>query len=140
VTEKGRDDSRRSPNAREIFHRALDRKEEKRAAFVDEQCGPDKDLLNEVRSLLASHDAAGDFLEEPALAVGIASVLGSRPPELEGPTPLEHPGRIGVYKILEVLGEVDRSHAALAENLEYLVDADPTGVFERSRPLELRWA
>jgi len=118
VTEKGRDDSRRSPNAREIFHRALDRKEEKRAAFVDEQCGPDKDLLNEVRSLLASHDAAGDFLEEPALAVGIASVLGSRPPELEGPTPLEHPGRIGVYKILEVLGEGGMGTVYLAEQTE----------------------
>ena len=54
--------------ATRLFHEALNRPAESRAAFLDEAC-PDPDLRAEVASLLASHEDAGDFIETPAIAI-----------------------------------------------------------------------
>ncbi len=48
---------------RAIFHRALDRPSDERAAFVHEQAGDDSLLRKEVESLLAAHVEADRFLE-----------------------------------------------------------------------------
>ena len=48
---------------RAIFHRALDRPPDERAAFVHEQAGDDSLLRKEVESLLAAHVEADRFLE-----------------------------------------------------------------------------
>src|SRR5260370_13426445 len=50
----------------ELFEAALEKDLNKRNAFLDEACG-DEEILAEVRSLLAEHEAAGTFLQEPAL-------------------------------------------------------------------------
>lgn len=54
--------------AQRLFHEALDRPPGTRQAFLEEIC-PDPELRREVASLLASHEAAGDFIETPAIAV-----------------------------------------------------------------------
>ena len=51
---------------REIFHRALDRPEAERMAFLVSACGDDADVRLEVESLLAAHLQAPRFLSEPA--------------------------------------------------------------------------
>lgn len=51
-------------NAKEIFQAALDRAPEERTAFLEEACGGDDSLLNEVRSLIANADTSS-FLERP---------------------------------------------------------------------------
>jgi predicted ATPase/Tfp pilus assembly protein PilF len=48
----------------ELLHQALERAPEERAAFLARVC-PDAALLEEVLSLLAGHEAAGDFLDSP---------------------------------------------------------------------------
>ena len=50
----------------ELFEAALEREPNQRDVFLDEACH-DADLRAEVRSLLAEHDKAGDFLNKPAL-------------------------------------------------------------------------
>ena len=51
-----------------IFHAALSRQADERAAFVAANCGDDALLRNEVESMLAAHDAAGEFGEVPVFA------------------------------------------------------------------------
>jgi eukaryotic-like serine/threonine-protein kinase len=50
---------------REIFNGALAVSDAHRSAFLDDACGDDTDLRREVERLLASHNAAGGFLETP---------------------------------------------------------------------------
>jgi serine/threonine-protein kinase len=49
-----------------IFDGALAQPAETRRAWVREACGADEALRREAEALLASHETAGDFLEEPA--------------------------------------------------------------------------
>ena len=52
-----------------IYHAALDRELSLRDAFVNEACGGDESLRQEVESLLTQEGATGSFLEAPALEV-----------------------------------------------------------------------
>ena len=49
-----------------IFDGALAQPVDARRAWVQQACGSDDALLREAEALLASHETAGDFLEEPA--------------------------------------------------------------------------
>lgn len=57
---------RSGSNVKEILHTALEVPRADRAAYLDRTCDGNADLHCEVESLLASHDDAGTFLEEPA--------------------------------------------------------------------------
>src|ERR1035441_800805 len=50
-----------------IFHAALEREPEARRAFLEVACGRDTDLQRQVELLLAQGEAAGSFLEIPAM-------------------------------------------------------------------------
>jgi eukaryotic-like serine/threonine-protein kinase len=50
----------------DLFHSAVERAPEERAAFVDEACRGDESLCREVKSLLASHERTENFIESPA--------------------------------------------------------------------------
>src|SRR3989441_2865704 len=52
----------------ELFDEALERAPEERSEFLKSACAGDRDLLREVESLLAQHDAESGFLESPAVA------------------------------------------------------------------------
>jgi hypothetical protein len=65
---------------KEVFLAALGRKEEERGSFLEEVCRGDEDLCREVRSLLASHEEAGRFLEEPAASRAAARPRQATPP------------------------------------------------------------
>ena len=70
-----------------------------RAAYLDGVCGCDVALRAEVEKLLAAHDQAGAFLEEPALpAPELAAALPTPPTEQAG-------DKIGPYKLLQQIGE-----------------------------------
>jgi len=51
--------------ANRLFHAALERTPQDRAAFLDEACADDEQLRDEVRSLLAFHEEADRFLDTP---------------------------------------------------------------------------
>ena len=83
-----------------IFHASRDRAVgPEREAYLDGACGTDAELRSRVDALLAAHDEATGFLEEPA-------VEGAR----EGPGTT-----IGAYKLLQEIGEGGMGVVYMAE-------------------------
>src|SRR5690349_6818160 len=85
----------------DVYHSALSRPSEARAAFLADACGGDTDLQQRVQSLLAAEEQAGSFLEIAALD--------------DGSTLKAAPARVASYEILYRvgaggMGEVFRAH------------------------------
>ena len=59
--------SARWPTITKIFEAALEKRQSERDRFVQEACGGDQDLQSEVNRLLAADEAAGSFLDKPAI-------------------------------------------------------------------------
>jgi serine/threonine protein kinase len=96
-------DAERWKRVDDLLHSALQVPAGQQEEFLRQQCG-DVDLLDEVRSLLASHRKAGSFLESPGLHV--ANVAAQLP--TLGVTPSESSSITGQtishYRVLESLG------------------------------------
>ena len=91
-----------------LFHDALARPPEERAAFLDRSCAGDESLRREVNALLDSPATANRFLDRDALEVAAGLVSVSNMPVLAG-------GRLGVYQLQDRIGaggmgEVYRAH------------------------------
>ena len=86
----------------DLYHRALELDETRRAAFLKDACHDNEALRREVESLLAHERAARDFIESPALKV-IGDLVAR-----EGALDLVKPDLIGStvshYRILERVG------------------------------------
>ncbi len=61
-----------------LYHAALERDAEKRAAFLTEACAGDESLRREVDSLLAYEEQAENFIEAPALHIA-AKMIADEP-------------------------------------------------------------
>src|SRR5262245_46739338 len=83
----------------EVFHAALERAPAERWTYLDSACGSDVGLREQVEGLLASHDQAGQFLEEPVATRRHATVDLEK--EHTGP---KMPERIGNFTIRRVIG------------------------------------
>src|SRR5580704_10306636 len=85
----------------ELFQAAMQCPAERQDALLCQQCGADAELLEEVRSLLASHRDAGSFLDPPV------GNVGAQLPTLGSPIPAGSwvVGQvISHYRVLEPLG------------------------------------
>src|SRR5262245_10489747 len=80
----------------QLLQSALEREPGQRAAFLYEACAGDTSLLQEVESLLLSHEQAADFLERPSL-VALQRFAAERAGLLVGRS-------IGPYELLSLLG------------------------------------
>ncbi len=92
-------------NAR-LYHAALERPESQRGAFLEEACGGDSALRDEVESLLAEGGHGASIIESPAIEVA-ARVLAEDDSQLGGSVEREQErlGRtVSHYHILEKLG------------------------------------
>ncbi len=89
----------------ELFHAALEHPPEERAAFLEEACGGDRELREEVASLIAASDVDGAPIES---AVADAFALAAAD---------DGPGRqkIGPYRVVRQIGEGGLSTVYLAE-------------------------
>jgi WD40 repeat protein/serine/threonine protein kinase len=83
-----------------------------RAAYLDSACGADTNLRRRVEELLRAHDAAGGFLQQPAVGAH-----GTAEYEPDGDGLLrEGPGTvIGPYKLLQLIGEGGMGVVYMAE-------------------------
>jgi serine/threonine protein kinase/Tol biopolymer transport system component len=91
----------------ELYHDALERDADVRAAFLDRACAGDEALRREVESLIASHEQASNFIARPALAVAAGLVV--RRDSLVGQT-------VAHYRVLSLVGEGGMGEVYLAED------------------------
>src|SRR5262245_1760439 len=85
-----------------LYHAALERAPDERAAFLADACADDSGLLREVEELLRYDPTEGGVMQDNALAVAAQAL---EPNELSQTAPQLFPGQgIGAYKILALLG------------------------------------
>lgn len=81
----------------ELYHSATERRVEEREAFLQQACGGDKELLRQVRALVAQ-DAASGPMERPVLEVAAGLLT-------DGEKELSPGSMLGPYRIEARLGE-----------------------------------
>lgn len=94
----------------QLFHLALEHQPYERAAFLDQACGGDNSLREQVEALLAAHEEAGSFIERPALGVEARSVA-------DDPNELTAGQTIGHYQIVSQLGKGGMGEVYLADDM-----------------------
>ena len=96
----------------ELYQAVLERDAIERAAFLDEACAGDEELLREVGSLLAADEEAkksDDFLNQNALQVAAQAIAQDQKQSLVG-------RKIGSYQILSLLGAGGMGEVYLARD------------------------
>ena len=68
-----------------IFAKALEKEGPERETYLDQVCGGDVRLRQDLESLLLAHEGSGQFLEPPVLGIGDS---------LEDTSPTESPGTV----------------------------------------------
>jgi eukaryotic-like serine/threonine-protein kinase len=86
----------------DLFHRALELDESRRAEFLEHSCVGDDALRREVESLLAHQKNAEHFIESPALEV--LGKMIAREPEIADSDAKLIGCRVSHYRVLEKLG------------------------------------
>lgn len=97
-------DSERWKRVDDLLQAALEHPPGERAEFLRHACSGDEALEREVRSLLASQQQAGSFLESPAMVVAARALALQRDQDVIGSNRSLIAQTILHYRIVEELG------------------------------------
>ncbi len=92
-----------------LYHAALEREPDERAAFLGAACANDEELHREVGSLVAAADRIGSFMEPPADAIAAETLAGAPQLSVVGQT-------LGHYRIVSPLGRGGMGEVYLGED------------------------
>jgi serine/threonine protein kinase len=92
-----------------VLQEALDRPAPERGPFLDDACAGDEELKEQANSLIAAYEEAGDFIEQPAIALDAHVLVGVD-------TGADIGREIGPYRIIERLGAGGMSEVYLAQD------------------------
>jgi serine/threonine protein kinase len=97
-------DAERAQRLEQLYHSALERAAAERASFLKSACGHDAALRQEVESLLAHDQEAGEFIEAPALEMA-AQLLAQQHNHSDHMSDVVVAGQtVSHYRVLEKLG------------------------------------
>ena len=99
-------DPQRWQRVKEIFEGALERHGAERETYLDDACNGEAEVREEVESLLRSYDAAGSFMESPAVAHAADDL--ARGQKLTAGQRIKH------YQIVDLIGEGGMGEVYLA--------------------------
>src|SRR5215831_6352311 len=92
-----------------LYYSAFERNAAERAAFLIDACAGDDELRREVESLLAVHEQAEGFMDEPALEVAARVIAEDQIQTMSG-------RMISHYQVLSLLGAGGMGEVYLAED------------------------
>src|SRR5438552_3623591 len=87
-----------------LLQSVLERPPAERDAFLREACGGDEALEREVRSLLASQQEAGSFLESPAIEVAARDLVRQQSEDVQESADALIDRTVSHYRIVGKLG------------------------------------
>jgi len=93
----------------DLYHASLERDPPERDAFIAQACGDDEELRREVESLIASHEEADSFIEQPVFDAVARLLTADKPQLLAG-------RQIGHYEICAELGTGGMGEVYLAQD------------------------
>ena len=99
----------RLTKVQELFHGALSLEPAARTAYLVEACASDRELLDEVQSLISAHEQEGSFIDSPAGPAAAQLLKSIRPQSYVGQT-------IGSFRILSQLGRGGMGEVYLAQD------------------------
>ena len=118
--------SERWQQVRELLDRAIAAPDGQRTALLDAACSDDKELRNEVESLLRSHQQAGSvFLGKPALSLNLPGIAAIDDSSRIG-------RRVGVYRLIELIGQGGMGDVYRAERADGQYDKQVAIKFVRA--------
>ena len=94
-----------------IYDQAMELEPERRNAFLREACADDEELRREVESLLAAHESAEGFIDQPAIEIAAGLFANQTSGSIEGK-------KIGNYQALALLGKGGMGEVYLANDLK----------------------